>query len=84
MFPYLPVYIVVKIILQESKNVIPEFLSVTELGLWHTALSNAESLILPFSVCAYFYFSKFAFLTAAVVKSDPAEETEEGFAPKKH
>lgn len=84
MVPYLLVLIVVKIILQEVKKIIPEFLSVPELGLCHTELSNVESLILPFSVCAYFYFSKFAFLTATVVKSHPAEKTEESFAPKKH
>lgn len=72
-----------KIILQEVKKIIPEFLSVTECGPCHTLLSNVESVIL-LSVCAYFCFSKFAFLTATVVKSDPAEKTEEGFAPKKH
>uniref|UniRef100_A0A803VX75 Claudin n=3 Tax=Passeriformes TaxID=9126 RepID=A0A803VX75_FICAL len=33
-----------------------DILILPELGLCHTAFSNVESLILPFSACAYFYF----------------------------
>lgn len=77
-----------KIISQEVGKIIPEFLSVTEHRLYHIVLSNGESLrlapILPFSVCAYFYFSRFTFLSANIVQYDLAQETEKRPVLKKH
>lgn len=76
-----------KIISQEPRKIIPEFLSVTEPTLYHMVLSNIECLrlapILPFCVYAYFYFSRFAFLVATVVQYDPAEKKEKKLALKK-
>lgn len=76
-----------KIISQELRKISPEFLSVTEPTLYHTVLSNIECLglapILPFCVCVYFYFSRFAFLVATVARYDPAEKKEKKLALKK-
>lgn len=77
-----------KIISQEVRKIIHEFLSVTERSLYHILLSDIESLrlapILPFSVYVYFYFSRFTFLIATIVQYDPAPKNEKRLAPKKH
>lgn len=77
-----------KIISQQIRKIIPEFLSVAEPGLYHIVLSNIESLGLaptpPFSVCVYFYFSRFAVLMATFVQYDAAQKTEKRLALKEH